>query len=488
MKIQMQKATSNYNNKSNIIIISFVIIFLLIALVGSMVFFALDGFLIGLAFILSPFLLILIIAIFHKPRFGILAILFANYFAIGLSRYIDLPTGLMVDIFLILTLSSIFFSQLRKEVNWSQASRDLTYLVAFWMFMTTLQLLNPETVSREAWFYAMRSMALYSALIVPVVFIIYNKPKDMMAFINVMALFTIFAILKALQQKFLGPDPWEQRWLAEPGNQTTHILFGVLRIFSFFSDAGTFGGMMAYFGVIYLILTLHLKIGIIQRLFYFLVAVGSFYAMAISGTRSAIAVPFVGFFIYAFLIKNFKVLFITGFALLSILILLKFTTIGQSYYEIRRMRTIFEPKEASLQIRIENRALFRKYLERRPFGGGVGSGGDWGTRFTPGTFLAQTPTDGWYIQVWVEQGIVGLSFYLFMILYICAKASYLILFKIKENNFRFIAIAFLSGGFGIIVSSYSASTLGQMPGTILFFITMCFIFNMTEWEKDFIVK
>lgn len=176
-------------------------------------------------------------------------------------------------------------------------------------------------------------------------------------------------------------------------------------------------------------------------------------------------------------------MFITGMFLLFAVFILKYTMVGESYYEVRRMRTVFQTDEPSLKVRQENRALFRKYLATRPFGGGVGSAGNWGLRFTPGTFLAQTPTDGWYIQVWVEQGIVGLVVYLFMIGYLVAKSAFLILFKIKDNNYRFAAIAFLSGAMGMIVSSYSASTLGQMPGTILFFMTMCFISLMPEWEK-----
>lgn len=479
----MLNQRASYRHNSQIALTYFVYGVFLLLIIIAIFFFNDDDMVSGMATLAFPFAFIVIVAILTKPRFGIITILFANYFAIGISRYINLPTGLMVDIFLVLTLASVFFSQLNKKVEWEKAGKDITYLVLFWFLVTALQLLNPETVSRTAWFYAMRSMALYSAIIVPLVYIVFDKPKDLLNFIYISGIFTILAILKAIQQKFFGPDPWELIWLSEPGNTTTHILFGILRVFSFYSDAGTFGGMMGYFGVLFLILAVHVKGSFKQKIFFIATSAGSFYSMALSGTRSAVAVPFVGFFVYAFLTKNFKVLITTGFILLGALIFLKFTTYGQGIYEIRRMRTIFEEKEPSLVVRQENRALFRKYLERRPFGGGVGSAGNWGRRFTPETFLAQTATDGWYIQVWVEQGIVGLGIYMFMILYITIKAALIILFKLKDNNYRYIAIAFLSSAFGIMVSSYSASTLGQMPGTILFFISMCFIFMMPDWEK-----
>ncbi|MDX9746896.1 MAG: O-antigen ligase family protein [Paludibacter sp.] len=480
----MQTAKTGFRSNAHTLLSVIVLGFFLLLILISLFFFADNNIRLGLLTIVSPMLFVVVIAILVKPRIGILAVLAANYFSIGLSRYVSLPTGLMVDGFLVITLASLFFSQLNSRVSWKDAAHDLTYLVSFWMFMTALQLINPETVSRTAWIYAMRSMAFYSAIIVPIVYIIYNKPKEMMFYINLTGWFTLFAIAKGLQQKFIGPDPWEQRWLEIPGNQSTHVLFGVIRIFSFFSDAGTYGGMMAYFGVVYLILAIHLKVSAKQKLFFWILALGSFYAMAISGTRSALAVAFVGFFVYAFLTKNFRAMFFTGIFLLGAIFILKYTTIGEAYYEIRRMRTIFVTDEPSLKVREENRALFSKYLESRPFGGGVGSAGNWGLRFTPGTFLAQTPTDGWFIQIWVEQGIVGLIFYILMLAYIAIKAGFIILFRLTDNNLRFVGVAFLSGAFGMFISSYTASTLGQMPGTIMFFMNMCYIFLMPEWQKN----
>lgn len=480
----MPNSSTSFRSSAHTMLTVIVLSFFLLLMLLAMLLFAGNELVKGLVVMFIPLVVIAVIIMLVKPRFGIIAILFANYFAIGMSRYMGLPFGLMVDGFMIITLLSVFFMQLHTKVEWKNAKRDVTYLVLFWMFITTLQLVNPETISRAAWMYAMRSMALYSALIVPLVYWTYNKPSDMMTFIHITGWFTLLGILKGIQQKFIGPDPWEQAWLEVPGNQTTHVLFGVLRVFSFFADAGTYGGMMAYFGVFYIILAIHLKISTKAKVFFWIIGLGSLYGMAISGTRSAVATPLVGFFFYAFLTKNFKAMIITGIFLLFAVVILKYTNIGQGYYEIRRMRTAFQDDDASLQVRKENRALFSKYLETRPFGGGVGSAGNWGLRFTPGTFLAQTPTDGWYIQVWVEQGIVGLVIYLFMIGYLVAKSTYLILFKIHDKNFRYVAIASLASAMGMIVSSYSSSSLGQLPGTILFFMTMCFISLMPDWEKN----
>jgi hypothetical protein len=96
--------------------------------------------------------------------------------------------------------------------------------------------------------------------------------------------------------------------------------------------------------------------------------------------------------------------------------MLKFTKIGQSNYQINRMRTGLDPNDPSLQLRLINQAKLRGYLASRPIGGGIGSAGFWGTRFSPGTFLAVTALDSWYVKIWAECGVVGLYVHVGMLL------------------------------------------------------------------------
>jgi len=367
-------------------------------------------------------------------------------------------------------------------VNWALAAKDYTVWVIIWGIMTFLQFFNPEAVSREAWFYAMRGYAVYSLLTVPLVFILFNKPKDLILFINLLAWFTIIGVLVGLKQKYIGLDSGEKKWLMIPGNFTTHMLFGQLRVFSIFADAGTYGSSMGYFGVIYFVLGFHEKKRK-QKFFYLIVAILSLYAMMISGTRSAIAVPLVGLVMYTILTKRIKIIISVGILIFAMFFFLKYTTIGQGNYDIRRMRSAFNENNASMNVRYENRRMFAEYLATRPFGGGVGSAGNWGLRFSPNTFLAQTATDGWYIQIWAEQGIVGLTFYLLMIFYFALKSCFLIFFRLKKPEYLYVAIAFTAGMFGLMVSSYTAASLGQMPNTIIVFASMTLIAMMPEWEK-----
>jgi hypothetical protein len=315
------------------------------------------------------------------------------------------------------------------------------------------------------------------------VYLIFNRPKDLDLLIKLTAWFTVLAVVKALMQKYIGMDQWEQRWLNEPGNRTTHLLFGQLRVFSFFSDAGTFGSSMGYSGVVFSILGIYEKRSK-MKLLWFSIAAGAFFAMMISGTRSAIAVPLTGFVLYTILSKRVKIMITVGTVVLLMFVFLKYTNIGQGNYDIRRMRSAFNNEDASLNVRKENRKLFADYLKTRPFGGGIGSSGNWGLRFSPNTFLAQTATDGWYVQLWAEQGIVGFMFYLLMIFYFFLKSIFLIFFRLKKPENIHKAIAFVAGMSGLMVTSYSASSLGQMPNTILVMASIALISLMPQWEKQ----
>lgn len=457
-------------------------IFFISLIVLAMYFFATDNLLSGIAVLILPFPIIYLYQFFKDPRIGFISVLIANYFAIGLSRYIPAPMGLSVDALLFLTLLAVVFSMFNRKVYWAKAATDYTILVLIWFLMSLFQLLNPETISREAWFYAMRGQSLYLVLTIPLVYLIYNKPRDLELLISLCAWFTLLAVAKGLMQKYVGVDSWEQQWLNQPGNRTTHILFGQLRVFSFFSDAGTYGGSMGYFAVVFAILGIHTQ-KLSRKLFYLAVALLALYAMLISGTRSAIAVPLTGFMLYTILTKRIKVMLLVGTIVFSLFFFLKYTNIGQGNYDIRRMRSAFEEDNASMNVRLENRKLFADYLKTRPFGGGIGSSGNWGMRFTPGTFLAETATDGWYIQLWAEQGIVGLIFYLLMIIYFLVKSVFLIFFRLKKPDNIHKAIAFTSGLAGLMVTSYSASSLGQMPNTIIMAVSVVLISLMPAWEK-----
>lgn len=435
----------------------------------------------GLAFFLIPFILILLYNVFSNSVFGLILVIIANYYVMGIARYAPGPLGLTIDALLVLTWISLAFSQFNKSVDWKRLHNLPTYCAVIWFCYTLFQLFNPEAVSRVAWFYAMRGVSLYMLLTIPLCFLLFNQPKYLHLFLKLWSIFTVTAVLKGIQQHVLGPDPFEQHWLATIGGKT-HLLPGGLRVFSFFTDAATYGGSMGYSGVVFGIIGLKMPNAKLKW-WYLFVSAAAFYGMLISGTRGAIAVPFAGLTLYAVLSKNFKILFGGLLIVITAYSFLKFTTIGNSVYEIRRFRTGLNPDNPSLQVRLDNQKKLKTYLASRPFGGGIGTSGNWGLRFSPGTFLAEIPTDSWYVMIWAEQGRVGLYLHLSILFTIIARSSWLIMFQIKDKELANTAAALCAGMFGIMAASYGSGALGQMPNGVYVYISIAFIFMIAEWDN-----
>jgi O-antigen ligase len=206
--------------------------------------------------------------------------------------------------------------------------------------------------------------------------------------------------------------------------------------------------------------------------------------MMISGTRGAISVPFAGIMLYIILRKNYKVMIIGAMVMVAVFAFFNYTYIGQGNGTIRRMRTAFNPEDASLQTRINNQQRIKGYLASRPFGGGIGATGALGQKYNPGSFLSQVPTDSWYVMVWMEGGIVGLILHLCLLFYILARASFMVLFRLKNDAVKVAVMAMASGMFGIMVASYGNPVLGQMPVGILLYSCMAFIFLAPRLDRE----
>lgn len=423
--------------------------------------------------------------LFNKPSLGVSTLLFFSFVAIGLTRYvIGVPFGLGIDGLLVMTYIALFFRNFYTTMDLDQANRDITYLLFLWFAYGILELVNPQALSKTAWFYAMRGMSMYPILMVPLVLILFRRLKFLYFFLFVWGIFTILGTLKGLQQLYIGLDFAEQFWIDTVGG-ITHILNGKLRVFSFFSDAGQFGAAQGAAGIVGILVATSIK-GKKNRIFFLIVSIAGFWGMLISGTRGAIIVPMIGGGVYLILRKNLRILVIGGIIMVFTYVFFAYTYIGDSNYQIARMRTAFRPeKDMSYQVRLENRAILKTYLADKPFGGGIGSAGNWGQRFSPQGFLANVATDSWYVQIWAEQGIIGLFLHLFILSYILLKGFYLIMFRIKNPELAGIMGALIAGYAGIMGASYGNGVLGQMPTGALVYLSWGFIFMSQQLDREY---
>ncbi|MES2111629.1 MAG: O-antigen ligase family protein [Bacteroidota bacterium] len=429
-----------------------------------------------------PFVIIYLVLLSRNPKIGLYTVLNLGFFANGMIRYSTAPFGLSLDIFLLLSLIAALSKSTNR--NFKYLKNPFVYAIAVWTAFTFFEIINPESRSFAAWFYSVRGTSLYMIQLVILTMLLLNDPKEIKTFIKIWIVWSLTACLWGLKQQFVGVNHAEQLWL-DVGAYKTHILFGRLRVFSFYSDAGQFGAAMGHIALVCLILSFG-PVKLKQKLLLWGLSGLFFWGMSISGTRGALFVPLSGIMVYLFLTRNFKVLAI-GVAIVGLLFgALKFTNIGAGNYQIQRMRSAMDPNDPSLQVRLTNQKKLSVYLASRPIGGGIGSAGSWGQRFSPGTLLAETPTDSWYVRIWAETGIIGLWVHLGMI-FTFIIAGVIMIFKMKNDKMlRQMAMALFAGFVGIAFASYGNQVLGQAPTGVVVFMSLAFVWLAYRWDKRII--
>jgi hypothetical protein len=456
-----------------------------IILIGTVVLgytLAFGGFIAAGIIIAVPILFFAFYVLVKNPETGFTFALVLNFVIMGLTRYIPIKLGYIMDITLISIYIALFFHYFNKKLNLQPVKNDLTYLALVWFIYILLELFNPEAISTTAWFASMRGIGLYMILTIPLVQLIYNEPRHLDKFLKIWGIFSILAALKAWIQLNIGLDPWEQKWLDETG-AVTHLLWGNLRAFSFYTDAGQFGAAQAQIGIAAMIMFFSEK-KLKQKLFWLACLIAGLYGMSSSGTRGAIFVPFAGGALYLIIRKDLRLIIAGIIVLVMVYSFFRYTTIGNSSYQIFRMRSAFTPEDdASFQVRLKNQALFDSYLKTRPFGGGIGHAGGRAIPYTGNTFLSSIATDSWFVMIWAECGIVGLYLHLFVLGWFVGKGMYITMYQVKNKELQMKTAALLCSVFGILVASYGNAVLGQFPTGLLIYTSMAYVFMAPELDK-----
>lgn len=436
------------------------------------------GMLAGAALMVLPFVIGYVFLIFIHPIVGVYTSLLIAFFAIGLNRYVPGPLGLALDGNIVFTLLALLLNR-KIDKSFKHLNNVAFVTAVLWFVYCFFELFNPLAVSKQAWFYAVRGAALYTLLATPLFLYLFKSRKDVWRFLHLWLILALIGSLWGIRQNVFGVDSAEARWLAE-GGSVTHILFGKLRVFSFFSDAGQFGAAMGHAAVVAGILALG-PVSVKRKLLYAAVCLICVYGLLISGTRGAFFVLAGGGMMFLLIIKNWKLFILGIFFGSGVFVFLKYTYIGQSNYNIARLRTALDPDDASFQVRLDNQKKLSDFMADKPFGNGIGSGGSWALRFSPNTFLADTPLDSWYVKIWAETGIVGLLLHLGCIFSIIFVA-YPYVSKLEGKD-KYICIALLSGFFGVVVAAYGNQIYGQAPTSYTIIFTIAALSLLKKWNK-----
>lgn len=442
------------------------------------------GIAIGMLLIILPFVIGFLVAVFLFPRFGYIAFILYCFTWPIFGRHFPGPQyGLGQDGILVLTWLGVIFHQSRRY-RFRHLNNDLLWLTLAWFVLTILEIANPERPSIMGWFYEMRSTTLYWALSVPLAFLLFNKKSDIDFFLKIIIGLSLFGAFWGMKQLYIGLDQSEIAWL-ESGAKKTHILFGKLRVFSYYTEAAQFGASQAHLAILCIILAIgphkmHTKI------IYAICGLILFYGMLISGTRGAMVALVGGTFVFLVLSKRVKILIIGSVIALGFLGILKYTHIGNGNAEIVRLRTSLDPNDASLMVRLNNQKILRDYLSNKPFGTGVGTIGMWGTKFNPDKFISTIPPDSYFVKIWAMYGIIGFIIWFGIMLYITGKSAGII-WNTRDPILRNKLTALCGGATGILLCSYGNEVINQMPSSVIVYTSWVLIWLSPRWDTPAVV-
>lgn len=159
---------------------------------------------------------------------------------------------------------------------------------------------------------------------------------------------------------------------------------------------------------------------------------------------------------------------------------------GDGNQFIRRMRTAFDPEDASLQVRLTNQKAIKAYMKEAPWGIGIGIGMG-ADQLPPNNkywIVSVTPSDSTLVYIWMRTGAIGIVLYLFVLCLAIVAASFIVLFRIRDKQLRGILTAFTCGSACMIVAAYGNNIYHQYPNTLLVFGLQTLVFMGPYFDRQ----
>lgn len=432
-----------------------------------------------------PIVVIGIAMILRSQMFTFWALMVTNFFVTFLSRmgWLPIPTSLPNEALemLLLALAIIDASIMRfeKVANW------MGFAVMTWLLYCTLELLNNSCdlgFNFGIWYAGFRLIALQMAYAFLVCSIYIDNPKKLNTYIRIWAWLALFASFWTWKQQHIGFNGPEQVFLIVAAR--THMVNGITRYFSIFSDAANCGINMAATAVMFYIFAITAKVKR-DKVFFLITALACTKTMFASGTRTAMFCLIAGFMVYVVLSKSVKIAISVVIAGILFLIFMMGTTIGNGNNEIRRMRSAFNKNDASASVRDMNQAVIAKYMKDAPWG--IGIGVDYSNVPVNNKFrtLATIPPDSEYVYIWVHTGPIGITTFLVGTAIMWLAACWIVFFNIRHRGLQGIGAGLCAAFVAYQLGGYGNQILMQYPNAFLFYGGLAVVFCLPKMEAEY---
>ncbi len=440
---------------------------------------------------ISPLLILVVYTSFRLRMAAFWALIFINYILQMKDSY--LPSGVPMSLWdemieLLLILMAIV--DLRKKPHFERCLNLMLFGIILWVTFCTLQLFNNTCdlgMDVAAWFTSFRLIALQLLWILIVFSICISTPKALLTYLRLWAALAFFSAFWTWKQKIIGFTPTEYAWLYYGPGQTTHLLNArtLVRYFSTFSDAANYGCNAAATSVALFIIAITSKIKW-ERFFFLIICICVIWGMFQSGTRTAIFSLAAGFMTYVVLSKSIKIAVPFGIFFALFMGMLVFTNIGNGNQQIRRMRSAFDKKDASANVRDVNQAAIKKYLDDAPWGLGIASTQANIPVNNKYRIVSDIPPDSEYVYIWVHTGIIGVSFFVVCMLIIWLGACWIVMYKLRSPSLIGIGGGLCCAFLSIQLSAYANQVLFQYPNGLTFFGGLAIVYILPHIEPEWI--
>lgn len=435
---------------------------------------------------LIPLIIPAIYVAFRWQMLTFWTLIFMNYFIQMKDFHVPGPISIYNEL-LELLLIGIALIDLRKSPYFERLGNLMFLTLLIWFAYCTIEVFNDTCglgIDLGGWYTGVRMMAI-QLLYACIVFTLYmTDPERLMKYLKFWAILCLFSYFWTWKQQTFGFTTSENIWLETRG-RTTHIVNGITRYWSTFSDAANYGCHAAGAAITFLVIAITTKIKR-DRIFYLITALLVIKGMFASGTRTAIFCMIAGFFVFLILARSIKIIVpsaIIGGILLSLLV---FTNIGQGNAQIRRMRSAFNKDDASSDVRSINQAAIRKYIADAPWGIGLSASYDNVPANNKYKKLSTIPPDSEYVFIWVHTGVIGITTFLILTAIMFAGACWIVMFKIKNRSLMGIGAALCSAFAAIQLGGYANQVLMQFPNCMTFYGGLAIVYILPYLEPAWI--
>ena len=440
---------------------------------------------------LSPLIIFAVYIFFNWRMSAFWALIVINYFV--QMKDSPLPTSIPMSMWnemLEILLLAISIIDARQTPHFERCVNLMLFALMIWCGFCTLQLINDTCdlgIDFGSWYTGARLMA-FQILYAFIVFSIYIKsPIILLNYLRLWAFLSLFSAFWTWKQKNIGFTTIEYNWLYNGPGQVTHLLNArtLVRYFSTFSDAATYGINAAATSVVFLIIAITSKITW-ERVFYAVISICVIWGMFQSGTRTAIFCLGAGLATFVILSKSTKIAVPFAIVFCLFACFLVFTDIGNSNQQIRRMRSAFDKKDASANVRDINNAAIAKYIKDAPWGLGIGSTQANIPANNKYRKLSDIPPDSEYVYIWVHTGVIGVTVFIITTIIMWIGACWTTMFKLRNKSLMGIGSGLCGAFIAVQLGGYGNQVLMQFPNCVTFYGGLSIVYILPYLESEWI--